>query len=306
MSPYALWNQTGVTIAGWANGTNGSSSSQLSHPLGLSISNEDVVYAGDTYNHRIVVIYSNSSTDSFMIGSGPGSNSTRFNQPHELFITNTSLFVADTVNYRIQKMSLDGSNPTTVLDFNQSFWVIYFYIDNDANIYVSDTNNHSVWRFPFNSSNGQVVAGGGGEGSNNNQLHEPYGVFVNHHGTIYIADRKNHRIMKWVSGASEGVRVAGNGIPGSSSAELNQPIHIIVDTNDYMYISDGGNNRIIRWAPNSTFGVCIAACSGTSEPTPFHLNGPHTLAFDNNGSLYISEWANHRVQKFQIFSHFSK
>jgi sugar lactone lactonase YvrE len=106
--------------------------------------------------------------------------------------------------------------------------------------------------------------------------------------------------MKWFSGASAGILAAGDGSPGSSSTQLNGPIHIIVDVNEYMYISDAGNARIIRWAPNSTFGVCVAACTSTAGTAPTQLNMPHSLAFDSNGSLYVSDWENHRVQKFQI------
>jgi hypothetical protein len=106
--------------------------------------------------------------------------------------------------------------------------------------------------------------------------------------------------MKWFSGASAGILAAGDGSPGSSSTQLNEPIHIIVDTNEYMYISDNINSRVIRWAPNSTFGVCIAACTLKCGTAPTQLHGPQSLAFDSNGSLYVAEWQNNRVQKFQI------
>jgi sugar lactone lactonase YvrE len=106
--------------------------------------------------------------------------------------------------------------------------------------------------------------------------------------------------MKWFSGASAGILAAGDGSPGSSSTQLNEPTYIIVDINEYMYISDGGTARIIRWAPNSAFGVCIAACTSTVGSAPTQLNWPHSIAFDSNGSLYVSEWENNRVQKFQI------
>ena len=151
-----------------------------------------------------------------------------------------------------------------------------------------------------------MVAGNGVAGSDNNQLDTPYGVFVNHAGTIYVADCHNHRIMKWLSGASSGVIVAGNGAASSSSTQLNSPTQIIVDANGYMYISESGNSRITRWAPNSTFGVCIVACTGTPGIASTQLYAPHSLAFDSNGSLYVSDYGNHRVQKFQILKYHSE
>jgi hypothetical protein len=200
----------------------------------------------------------------------------------------------------VQKLSLNGSDPTTVFHSDQLNSPIYLYVDNNDNIYMSDTENHRVLLVHSNSTNFTIVAGTGVQGPNNDQLNWPYGVFVNHNKTIYIADRYNHRIMKWFSGASAGILAAGDGSPGSSSTQLNEPIHIIVDVNEYMYISDGANARIIRWAPNSNFGICIVACTVTAGTAPTQLNAPHSIAFDSNGSLYVSDWDNHRVQKFQI------
>jgi sugar lactone lactonase YvrE len=112
--------------------------------------------------------------------------------------------------------------------------------------------------------------------------------------------------MKWISRASPGILVAGSRVAGNSSSQLSYPTQIILDTNDFMYISDSHNHRIIRWNPNSTFGVCIAACTGTRGIGPTHLNNPHSLAFDSNGTLYVSDWKNHRIQKYQILDYHSK
>ena len=182
----------------------------------------------------------------------------------------------------------------------------YLYVDSSDSIYLSDTYNHSVLLFLSNSTSGKVVAGNRVQGSNNDQLSRPYGVFVNRIGTIYIADRYNNRIMKWFSGASAGIRVAGDGTPGSSSTQVDSPTQIIVDENEYMYISEIGYGRITRWPPNSTCGVCIAACAGSPGNTSTQLREPHSLAFDSNGSLYVTDWGNHRVQKFKILDYESK
>jgi sugar lactone lactonase YvrE len=209
-------------------------------------------------------------------------------------------------NGRMQKTSLNGSDPTTVLDLHKLNCSYYLYVDNNDNIYLSDILNHRVLLFHSNSTNFTIVAGMGVPGSNNDHLNQPYGIFVNHIRTIYIADHHNHRIMKLLSGASSGVRVAGDGTLGSSSTQLSYPTQIIVDKNEYMYISEYGNSRITRWAPNSTCGVCIAGCTGASGTASIQLKGPHSLAFDSSGSLYVSDRENHRVQKFQILDYHSE
>jgi hypothetical protein len=264
------------------------------------------MYISDMENHRIVVVHLNSTTNISIIGSGPGPGSNQFNGPHDVFVTTTSLYVNDLSNRRVQKMSLNGSDPITVLDYGGSYGPYYFFVDNNDNIYLSVTWSHTVVLFRSNSTNGSIVAGTGVVGSSNEQLNRPYGLFVNNAETIYVADSENHRIMRWLPGASSGFIVAGNGTAGATSIQLNRPTQIIVDRNEYMYISEADNSRITRWAPNSTFGECIAACTGTNGTASTQLNSPHSLAFDSNGSLYVSDYGNHRVEKFQILNDHSE
>jgi sugar lactone lactonase YvrE len=293
LSPQASWDQNATTVAG-------SSISQLNGPWGISITNNDVLYISDTYNNRIVVVDLNSTNNISIIGSGQGSNSNQFDDPMDVFVTYTSLYVLDQENYRVQKTSLNGSNPSTVLSYGGLVLPEYLYVDNNDNIYLSDSNHNRVLLFPSSSTNSAMVAGTGVQGSNNTQLYFPCGIFVNQNGTIYIADLKNNRIMKWYSGATSGIMVAGTGIAGSSLTQLNWPSQVIVDTNGYMYISEQLNARITRWPPNSTYGECIAACTGTSGTASTQLNNPFSLAFDSEGSLYVGDHGNNRIQKFQI------
>jgi sugar lactone lactonase YvrE len=176
-------------------------------------------------------------------------------------------------------------------------------IDRYGSIYVSDRDNHKVIRFASNSSVPIIIAGINGEAGNQpNQLYWPYGIYVDDNLTLYIADSGNNRIQMWKYGASSGSTVAGGSSSGTNLAQLSTPVTIIVDMNKYMYIADYSNSRIVRWAPNATSGVCIAACTGTSGTKDNQLHSPWSLTFDNKGSLYVSDNANNRVQKFQILN----
>ena len=125
LSSVASWNQTGITIAGGFNQPSGFDSFQLNQSLGLSIIDDDVLYIGDSGNHRIVVIHLRSTTRNFTIGSGPGFNSTQFHYPFDVFATDTSLYVLDSHNKRIEKLSLNGSDRTTVLKSDELHHPIY-------------------------------------------------------------------------------------------------------------------------------------------------------------------------------------
>jgi hypothetical protein len=257
-------------------------------------------------NNRVVVVQLDFISNVSIIGSGLGSGIDQFNTTYDLFIVNTSLYVNDCGNHRVKKISLNGSDPVVVLDYDASFWPIYLYIRHDGSVYLSDAANHRVVHFRSNSTNFAIVAGTGVAGPNNDQLNTPYGIFVNDAGTVYVADCHNHRIMKWFPGASSGFIVAGNGTAGASLMQLDFPTQVIVDSHEYMYISEAGNSRITRWLINSTFGECIAACSGVVGTTSTQLQAPHSLTFDSNGSLYVADSGNNRVQKFQILPYYSE
>ena len=118
----------------------GSSLSQLDGPFGLAITNDDILYISDVDNHRIVVADLNSIEKNFIIGSGPDAAVDQLNSPYDISTTSTSLYILDAGNSRIQKRSLDGSNPTTVLNYDSSYTPWCFYVDYDGKIYLSDLN----------------------------------------------------------------------------------------------------------------------------------------------------------------------
>ncbi len=306
LSPQASWDQNGITVAGWENGINGSSLSQLNSPFGISISSNDILYVSDAGNHRIVIVNLDSNTTMSVIGSGPGSGPNQFNTPYDLFATSTLLYVIDLWNHRMKTVSINDPNVAMEPKITGLDLPHYLYVDNNGNIYLSDTKNHTLLLFRLNETKSSVIAGTGIAGANSSELNQPYGLFVNSNGTLYISDSQNHRIMKWLSGATSGILVAGDGVPGSSSTQLNAPTDIVVDADEYMYISEDGNARITRWAPNSTCGMCIVGCTGASGTASTQLNGPHSLAFDSKGSLYVTDLGNHRVQKFQILNYRSE
>jgi len=293
----ASWDKYGMTVAGWTNGTNGSSLDQLSRPLGLTITDSDVLYICDRNNYRIVIVDLNSTYSISIIGSGYGAASNQFKRPTDLLVINGALYVTDPDNARIQEMSLNGSNPSEILSATDLYESTYFYIDQNYNIYISFTADHKVVLFTTNSTNSTIVAGIGISGSNLSQLNKPYGIFVDSNGTIYIADCYNNRVMKWFANASTGIIAVGS-VPS--------PTDLTMDTNNYLYISESASGRITKWASNATSGICIAACTGIPGLNSNQLNTPHSLAFDKYGSLYVGDYANNRIQKFQILHSQSK
>ncbi len=59
------------------------------------------------------------------------------------------------------------------------------------------------------------MAGGNGQGNGNNQLSNPYGLYIDDDQTIYSADQSNHRIIEWKWNATSGQVVAGGNEKGN-------------------------------------------------------------------------------------------
>ena len=105
---------------------------------------------------------------------------------------------------------------------------------------------------------------------------------------------------KWRRGASAGETLVANWRSASGATEPLAPTSIVLDWNGIIYISEWSKNRVIRWIPDTALGECIAGCIQTSGLMANQLSGPIGLGFDSNGSLYVSDNGNHRVQKFEM------
>ena len=66
-------------------------------------------------------------------------------------------------------------------------------------------------------------------------------------------------------------------------------------------MADEGNDRIMRWVKGATEGSVIVGGNGRGGQSN-QLNGPIGLSFDRHGNLYVVDYGNHRVQKFNIDS----
>jgi RHS repeat-associated protein len=181
-----------------------------------------------------------------------------------------NLFIADTFNHRIRKVSPDGIITTV-------------------------------------AGNGIMGYGGDGGLAINAKLSEPNGVAIDGQGNLFIADFSNHRIRK-VSPDGIITTVAGNGVMGSSGnggpatdAMLYYPHDVAVDSQGNLFITDY-NHRVRKITPD---GI-ITAFAGTGSPgysgdggpaINARLYYPQGLAVDNEGNLYIAGGNNFSVRK---------
>jgi sugar lactone lactonase YvrE len=290
------WKQHGITIAG-GNGK-GDGLNQLSGPCGLYVNdNDQSIYIADWRNHRIVEWKYDAKNGQVVAGgNGEGNQMNQLDYPTDVIVDekNDSLIICDQGNSRVVRWPRrNGTNGRTIISDIGCFGLT---MDNNGNLYVSDFGKNEVRQWKIGETNGTIVAGGNGCGT---QLNCPTYLFVDEDHSVYVSDKDNHCVMKWMKGAKEGIVVAGGQGQGDSLRQLSHPQGVIVDQWGNVYVADCRNHRIMRWSKGSKEGCIVAAGNGQGNQ-PNQLNSPTGLSFDRQGNLYVVDCLNSRVQKFVV------
>jgi sugar lactone lactonase YvrE len=310
-------------------------SAQLAEPRGVAVDSLGNLYIADTGNHRIRKV-AQSGVITTIAGNGIGGYggdnrsaiSAQLKRPSAIAVDNVgNLFIADTGNYCIRKITPGGMIATVVgngisgysgdggLATSAQLGVSFsIAMDPEGNLYIADFGNPRIRKV---SPNGVIatVAGNGANGYSGDggpatsaRLAEPRGIAADSAGNLYIADTKNHLIRK-VTPDGMIKTIAGNGTPGFSgdggsaiSARLNYPIALAVDSKGILYIADNSNRRIRKITPDGV--ITTAAGNGTNGPIgdngpaiSAHLWQPEGVAVDSKGNLYIADSRNYRIRK---------
>jgi len=169
----------------------------------------------------------------------------------------------------------------------------------DGALVVVENFEQRVSRWRPGASEGEVVAGGHGAGSGLHQLHGPGYTALGPHGEIFVSDSTNHRVVAWLPGSEQGRLVAGGNGAGIGLHQLNNPVGIAFDPWGYLVIVDTRNHRIMSWDVNNSAseGVVIAGGRGRGQQSD-QLDEPMGLAVDDDGSIFIADFNNHRIMKW--------
>ena len=82
-------------------------------------------------------------------------------------------------------------------------------------------------------------------------------------------------------------------------SQLYWPWGVVGDQLGSVYIADRGNYRIMRWCADSREGNVIVGGNGQGQGKN-QLHCPMSLSFDEENNLYVSDYYNHRIQKFNV------
>ncbi|CAF0807415.1 unnamed protein product [Adineta steineri] len=291
------FQQFGITDAG-GNGR-GQKLNQLDWPHGIFINNKKSIYIADCWNHRIVKWKLNSNQGQIIAGgNGKGNQKNQLSHPRDIIFDkqNKSFIISDRGNRRVIRYFDNSQTNQQIIISNINCWGLT--IDKNGFIYVSDYENHEVRRWKQGDDEGDLVAGGNGQGDHLNQLNNPTNIYVDEDDALYISDNENHRVMKWKKDEKEGIIVAGGSGRGNSLKQLDCPQGMIVDNLGQIYVADVGNDRVMRWCEGDKEGEIVVGGNGKGNQ-PNQLNCPRGVSFDNEENLYVVDHFNYRIQKYE-------
>lgn len=311
------------------------------YPEGLAIDAADNIYVAIYSGHSILKIAPDGSstviagtgTAGFSGDGGPATNA-QLNFPSDLAIaTDGTLYIADSGNNRIRRITPDGVITTSAGTGDRGFagdggpaaaahlsLPAQLLLDPDGTLYFGDYGNRRVRRITPDGVIGTVA--GSGEFTNttasigdggpaiNARLFTIAGTAFDSAGNLFVADAGGYRVRK-IAPDSTITTVAGNGKIQSSgdgapatSAAMSFLLGITLDSQNNIYVSseDGrirkiDANGIINTIAGPGNGSGAIRYLGDEGPAVnATLNEPKGIAVDAAGNVYIADTSNARLR----------
>ena len=315
-----------TTLAG-TTGTQGSmdgtgSAARFNGPGGVAVDVSGNVYVAD-YNNNTIRNITSAGVVTTLVGTaiskgsadGTGSSATFYNPQDVAVDVSGNVYVADTGNSTIRKITSAGvvttlagavvvNGSTDGIGNAASFYGPWgVAVDVSGNVYVADTGNNTIRKI---TSAGVVttlagtanVFGGSADGTGSAaSFGHPYRVAVDVSGNVYVADTGNSTIRK-ITSAGVVTTLAGTvGTFGStdgtgSAASFAGPRGVAVDASGNVYVADTGNSTIRKI---TSVGVVTtlagtAGQSGSVDGTgsAARFDGPSGVAVDASDNVYVT------------------
>ena len=312
-------------------GTGAAAPNSLAAPSALAYDGTGNLYVADTRNHVIRrvsaagVVSTVVGTDGQQGFAGDGGPATAalLDSPSGVAVaTDGTVYVADSRNHRVRKLSADGTISTIAGTGVPGFTgdggpAMQAALRNPTGLafglagelYIADTGNHRVRRLARDGTMG-TVAGSGVEGAAGDGglataagLDSPAGVAVRADGALLVADRMNGRVRV----------VTADGLISSlpqSSLALRRPAGVAVDALGDVLIADSKNYRIQQVSSLANGqGVAAGVVLGSGEQGAFNpaagplyspMGLPSGLAADAASGFAISDRDNAQVQHLSL------
>ncbi|KAL5496824.1 hypothetical protein EMCRGX_G013187 [Ephydatia muelleri] len=251
---------------------------QCNTPICVAIHDNGDIYVG-SYDDCIYVFDQTGQLKNTIGSSGMGDG--QFSYPCGISIKGAVLYVADSGNHRVQKLTSSGkflhkfgNKGSGQEQFN---WPVGVIIDSFNKLIVSDHYNHRIQMF---NENGGWLLTIDGKGSGNHSFQYPSGLALDPQGIINVAAEGSNTIKVFTK---EGVYVRMYGDPKCSRG-------IAIDGEGYSLVSEYSGHCLSIYDPE-----------GNKIHTVGNLNCPWGTALDpRDGSVFIADYGANTVLKYCV------
>ena len=298
-------SSSGAFITQW--GGLGGGDGQFREAYRLAIDNDDNIYVADTGNNRIqkfssdgtfLAKWGSSDVGPYGSGSASGSGDGDFSNPNDITVdSNGNVYVSDSNNYRIKKLSSTGSLI--------SMWG--WGVQDGSDEYQTCTNSCQT-----GLANGSTSIIG--------KIYYITGLATDTGGNVYFGDSNNYRVQKYdssgnfistfgwgVQDGSSSFQVCTSGcqpgISGTGQGQFEYVSGLTIDGSGNIFIADSGNSgRIQKFDSSAGYitqwgGERKCAYNGDQIEQGKFCN-PSGLTVDNENNLLVADPENNNVQKF--------
>ncbi|MEN1784923.1 MAG: cadherin domain-containing protein [Bacteroidota bacterium] len=279
---------------------------KTSHQVSVFISDgAETISRTITVNVTDVVETSVSTLAGATQGNANGTGSAaRFNTPRGIVtLTNGDMFVVDSANKAIKRVTATGVVTTVVSD--NSFGALQdIVMDNSGTFYVSDSGRHVIWELEpdGNSYIIGIIAGledtsGTANGNRANaRFNTPSGLDIDDSGNIYVADKGNGNVRRITPSGDVTTLI-------TQSASNTGPEDVAVGADGFVYFTDS-NRHYIGQITNIGQITLIAGSPGFAGTTDGSRSNSRfnkaTGIVASGSTLYITSVGNDNVRKIQL------
>lgn len=285
---------------------------RFSFATGIAVNESGMVYVSDRENHTIRRIEPDGTVTTFagmagVYGSSDGNGSSaRFRYPQGLALDEVgNLYVADSMNCTIRRITPDGTVSTlagspfqtgmidgtgTAARFNRPCGVA---VGSDGNLYVADTDNHTIRRITPEGVVTTIAGAPGLSGYTDGpgmaaRFIYPFYIAADSAGNLYVSESSRNYLRRITNGMVATVAVKAAAQPFEFS-----PRGVAADSVGNVYVANGSDyivQKISTTGEVTTIGGLANSpgnADGLGNEARFSL--ATGLAIDTTGVLYITD-----------------
>jgi len=308
-----------TTFAGRA-GSNGNldgtgTAASFNYPSGVALDGAGNLYVTETYNYDLRKITAAGAVTTLAGQAGAGGSAdgvgsaARFSNPSGVATdASGNVFVADTYNDRICKVTPDGNVTTlhladgTVASFDRPQKL---GVDSAGNVFVSESTSHRMLRLTPGGELTTIATLPAAPPLDQDMVPYANGVAVDALGNVFVADTGNSTIRR-ITPAGALTTVAGFG-PGfgnvdgtGSAARFYYPGGVAVDGAGNVYVADLANHAIRKITPGGVVTTLMSWVPSLETGFPqwaVHLGECVAVAADAAGNVYYADTVEHTVHR---------